>query len=156
MVLCNIVVKLTDGTPGNVISYPININGRKRVKICNISYLESGAVNKLIQIRSSVLRMPHGNVSNTVGATPATGSNNFITFSSQPAHNVANICSDMNFICDFNGFIDIQLVDVYGSVNLAGSFQAMSITMDITDDDEIALPNLYSQHPELYKQKSKK
>lgn len=141
MVLCNIIVNSIAKN-----NYFVGLSGRKRVKVCNMGYLETSAAggtgtHKLIQIKSDVLRVPYGN-------------NNSIVFTNQPAHQISNVCSDMVLICDFNGYIDIELVDLLGN-NLA-TFVRFYMILDITDDDEIALPDLYSQHSELYKQKSKK
>lgn len=136
MVLCNIVVNSIAKN-----NYFVGLSGRKRVKVCNIGYIEAAATNKLIQIKSDVLRIPYGN-------------NNYIVFANQNAHQISNVCSDMVLICDFNGYVDIELVDLLGSNQT--QFTRFYMILDITDDDEIALPDLYSQHPELHKHKNKK
>lgn len=137
MVLCNIIVNSIAKN-----NYFVGLSGRKRVKVCNMAYTETNKnTNKIIQIKSDVLRVPYGN-------------NNSIVFSNQNTHQISNVCSDMVLICDFNGYIDIQLVDLLGDAQ--GTFVNFYMILDITDDDEIALPDLYSQHSELYKQKSKK
>jgi len=140
MVLCTLII--------NTIArqdYFVGLSGRKRVKICNMGYLETGAAggtatHKLIQIKSDILRVPYGL--------------NSIVFTNQPTHQISNICSDMCLICDMNGYIDIQLIDILGN-NLA-TFVGFYMILDITDNDEVALPELYVNHPELHKHKNKK
>lgn len=137
MVLCTLTINTIAKQ-----NYFIGLSGRKRVKICNMAYTETNKnTNKIIQIKSDVLRVPYGN-------------NNSIIFSNQNTHQISNVCSDMVLICDFNGYIDIQLVDLLGDAQ--GTFVNFFMILDITDDDEIALPDLYSQHPELHKHKNKK
>jgi hypothetical protein len=140
MVLCTLII--------NTIArqdYFVGLSGRKRVKICNMGYLETGAAggtgtHKLIQIKSDVLRVPYGL--------------NSIVFTNQPAHQISNVCSDMVLVCDFNGYVDIQLIDILGN-NLV-TFVGFYMILDITDNDEVALPELYVNHPELHKHKNKK
>jgi hypothetical protein len=130
MVLCNIIV-----TQVALKNYSINVFGRKHVRVCSISYLETDAayaVNKLICIKSNILRFPFG-------------TNNNITFSNQNAHQVLNICSDMEMVCDFNGNVDIELVDLRAG-DAQGNFQIMSLMLDIKDIPNPPLPEQHYKH----------
>jgi hypothetical protein len=141
MVLCTLTINTIARQ-----NYFVGLSGRKRVKICNMGYLETGAAggtgtHKLIQIKSDILRVPYGN-------------NNSIVFTNQRTHEISNVSYEMCLICDMNGYIDIQLIDLLGN-NLA-TFVGFYMILDITDDDEVALPELYVNHPELHKHKNKK
>lgn len=139
MVLCNIVI-----TQIAKKDYVVNINGRKRVKVCNITYIEpnvDAGTHKLICIRSNILRFPYG-------------TNNNLTFVNQPAHQVSNIAGDMWMDCEFNGTVDIELVDLRG--NAQANFNIATLMLDVCDYELPEMEEQHYKHPELKPKHHKK
>lgn len=100
--------------------YAINVFGRKRVKIVKIEYMQAGgATDKIIALKSSVLRLPYGNAP-------------YFVFATNPNHQVGNIHSDLETNCDFNGNFDLEVLDTATGAQPAG-FSKICLTLDIKD-----------------------
>lgn len=98
--------------------YNINVFGKKKVKIVKMDYMYT-AGDRMIGLRSNILRMPYGNVP-------------YFIFVNNPNHQVGNIHSDLEFEANFNGNLDLEIFDVTTNAAPAG-FQRLCLTLDITD-----------------------
>lgn len=114
MVLCQVY---TTSAAAN--TYAINVFGTKKVKIARIDYNYSGAGSGdlMIELRSSILRMPYGN-------------NPYFVFCNNPNSQVGNIHSDLEFYADFKGNLDLEIVDKSNGLAPAG-FSKFCLTLDI-------------------------
>ncbi len=113
MVLCQIYT--ADASPQ---LYAINVFGKKKVKIVKLDYLCTGT-DKIIALKSSILRLPYGNAP-------------YFVFASNPTHQVGNVHSDLELSCNFNGNFDLEVLDTATGAQPAG-FQKLCLTLDISD-----------------------
>lgn len=114
MVLCQVIVDIAERH-----LYPINVFGRKKVRICKVDYQYSADNGEIIYLESDILRLPLGNFP-------------YFTFVPVGTYQVGNIHSDMELICDFNGNLDITVRD-WVTRDIASDFELLVLTLDITD-----------------------
>jgi len=117
MVLCQIYIT----NPTNQL-IPIGVNGRKKVKIVRIDFSYTANNDKVVQLQSSILRVPYGNVA-------------YITMSNNPNHQISNISNDMIFDTNINGNLDLNIIDVATGLAPAG-FVSFMLLLDITPSTE--------------------
>ena len=114
MVLCQIIVDQVGSK-----LYPINIYGKKKVKICRVDYRQQANNDKTIYLESNILRLPYGNFP-------------YFTMMSNPNHQISNVHSDLEFQCDFNGNLDIAVKDIE-TLASANGFVLLILTIDISN-----------------------
>lgn len=116
MVLCQILVN----NP-NYNLYPINVFGRKKVKIVRLDYrYTAGGNDKTLYMESNILRLPISNFP-------------YFLFSANTAHQVSNINGELIFDdVNFNGNLDLRFVDAEASA-VPTNFVNLILTLDITE-----------------------
>jgi hypothetical protein len=121
MVLCQVYVNNADVNPSNL--YTINVFGKKKVKIVKIDFkavnLQNAPVYYNIQLQSNILRLPYGNVP-------------YYTFKTNPNEQIGNIHSDVEFIANFNGNLDLKVVNK-DTNDVPLYFVDMVLSLDISD-----------------------
>lgn len=113
MVLCQIIVDQA-GTK----LYPINVYGKRKVKICRVDYRQVANNDRTIYLESNILRLPYGNFP-------------YFTMMTNNSQQVSNIHSDLEFECNFNGNLDISVKDIETLAN-ANGFIMLILTLDLS------------------------
>lgn len=118
MVLCQVIVR--NAQPQ---LYQIGIYGRKKVRLCRLDYRYDAAPgddpNQALYLHSDILRLPFGNFP-------------YFAFMPVSAYQVSNIHSDMEFVCDFNGNLDIAVRRVTDNA-VTTILGILILTLDISD-----------------------
>lgn len=116
MVLCQIFI--TEPIPINLL-IPIGVYGRKKVKIVKIDNVYTTNADRVIQLQSNILRVPYGNVP-------------YLTFCTNPTHQVSNISDSMVFDANLNGNLDLSIINTATGIPPSG-FTSFMMLLDITD-----------------------
>lgn len=108
--------------------YNVGIFGRKKVRICGITYNDDDekgnhTPSKLIVIKSDTLSLQYGT------------DRHFVFPSKQSNHYSFN--SDIEFICDFNGQLDIEIIDKATNTNPT-TFTSLILYLDISDISDVS------------------
>lgn len=98
MVLCQIYVNDSNKT-----LYPINVYGKKKVRIVKIDLRSTNLTTGnpayyLIRIQSDILRLPYGNYP-------------YLVLNTNPAYQIGNIHGDLEFNVNFVGNLDIEIIN---------------------------------------------
>jgi hypothetical protein len=97
--------------------YNVNLFGKKKVKIVKIDYMYSAGTDKMIGIKSDILRIPYGNIP-------------YFVFSTNSSFQVGNIHSDLEFETNFVGNLDLEIIDTLTDYAPL-AFVKMCLTLDI-------------------------